>query len=187
MINGKSSNWRDVISGVPQGSVFDTILFVIHINDIDESLTRNISKFANDTKITSKITTTADKLQFQSNLDTLVIWSKKWLVKFNVNKCKDLHNRINNQYTKYIMKGSELSKVSHEKDLGVTISNDLKPDKRCPDVVKKDNKLVGFIGRTYQSRKPKKVMPMQLNALVCPRLEDCIQFWLPHYKKKMLS
>ena len=34
------------------------------------------------------------------------------------------------------MNGSKLSKVNHEKDLGVTISN-VKPDKQCSDVVKK--------------------------------------------------
>ena len=44
----------------------------------------------------------------------------------------------------------ELSKVNHEKDLGVTISNDLKPSKHCSDVVKTANKVVGFIGRTFE-------------------------------------
>ena len=87
-----------------------------------------ISKFAGDTKISSKVTTTADKLQFQSNLDTLVSWSKQWQMKFNVDKCKILHIGNNNQFTKYTMNGSELSKVNHEKELEVTISNDLKPD-----------------------------------------------------------
>ena len=60
-MNGKSSNWRDVKSGVLQGSVLGPILFLIHVN---EDLTCKILKFADDTKITNKVTTTADKLQF---------------------------------------------------------------------------------------------------------------------------
>ena len=52
-------------------------------------------------------------------------------MKLNVDKCKDLHIGSINQFTNYTMNGSELSKVNHEKDLGVTISNDLKPDKHC--------------------------------------------------------
>ena len=130
VINCKScSNWRDVKSGVPQDPVLGPILFLIYVNDIDESLACKISKFADDTKITSKVTTTADKLQFQSNLDTLISWSKKWQMKFNVDKCKVLHIGNNNQFTKYTMNGSETYKNNHEKDLGITISNDLKPDK----------------------------------------------------------
>ena len=48
------------------------------------------------------------------------------------------------------MNGSELSKISYEKDLGVIISNDLKPGKHCSDVIKKANKVVGFIEKTFE-------------------------------------
>ena len=70
-------------------------------------------------------------------------------MKLNVDKCKGLHIGNNNQYIKDTMNCSELSKVNHEKDLGVTISNDLKPDK------KKARKLVGFIGRTFEYKSEK--------------------------------
>ena len=76
-------------------------------------------------------------------------------MKFNVDTCKVLYIGNNNQYTKYTMNGSELSKLSHEKDLRITISNDLKPSKDCLDVVKTANKLVGFIGRTFQNKSEK--------------------------------
>ena len=72
-----------------------------------------------------------------------------------MDKYKVLHIGNGNQFTKYTMNGSELSKVNHEKDLGVTISNDLKPDKHCSDVVKEANKLVGFIGRNFEYKSEK--------------------------------
>ena len=53
------------------------------------------------------------------------------------------------------MNGSELSRVSHEEDLEVTISNDLKPSKHCSDVVKTADKLVGFIGKTFEYKSKK--------------------------------
>ena len=79
------------------------------------------------------------------------------------------------------MNGSELSKVNHEKDLGVTISNDLKPNKHCSDV-KKTNKLVGFIGRTFEYKSEKVILTLY-NVLVRPHLEYCIQFWSLYYRK----
>jgi len=51
MLNGQISDWRNVLSGVPQGSVLGPLLFLIYINDIDESVGCKILKFAYDTKI----------------------------------------------------------------------------------------------------------------------------------------
>ena len=54
-INGKTSNWADVLSGVPQGSVLGPLLFLIYINDIDDGIISKIWKFADDTKICKNI------------------------------------------------------------------------------------------------------------------------------------
>ena len=38
VVNGKSSEWTDVTSGIPQGSVLGPIIFVIYINDMPDGL-----------------------------------------------------------------------------------------------------------------------------------------------------
>jgi len=80
------------------------------------------------------------------------------------------------------MDNVQLISVDREKDLGVIISTDLKPNNQCTEVVKIANKLVDFIGRSFDL-KSEKVLLTLYNSLVRPQLEYCVQFWSPYYKK----
>jgi len=64
-----ASEWVEIISGVPQGSVLGPLLFLIYINDLDEGIKSLILKFADDTKIFRKIVSDEDSRQLQNDLD----------------------------------------------------------------------------------------------------------------------
>ena len=93
-----------------------------------------------------------------------------------------LHIGNNSDHVNYSMNGVQLSKVDQEKDLGVIISNDLKLNAQCKEVIKTANRLIGFIGRTFEY-KSEKIIRTLYNSLVRPHLEYCVQFWCPYYKK----
>ena len=50
-IKGSSSTWTDIASGVPQGSVLGTTLFLVYINDLPEATEGLVKIFADDTKV----------------------------------------------------------------------------------------------------------------------------------------
>ena len=74
-------DWTEVRNGVPQGSVLGPLLFVIFIDGIDEEVLCEISKFADDSKIASRVNTLNDVRSMQRTLDKLVAWAnrRKWI------------------------------------------------------------------------------------------------------------
>ncbi len=104
VINGSSSDWAPVTSGVPQGSVLGPVLFVIYINDIDIGLNSFIAKFADDTKIGNSVISDRDRQSLLENLRKISAKSDRWEMPFNVNKCHILQvgTRIINMNTKWV-------------------------------------------------------------------------------------
>ena len=104
------SQWHNVTSRIPQGSVLDPVLFVIYINDLPECVKSDVFLFADDTNVFREIKDDSDASFTQSDLNELFKWSETWLLKFHPDKCKDLPvlNK-NKQYVenKYMMRKYE--------------------------------------------------------------------------------
>ena len=55
VLNGQCSNWSSVLAGVPQGSILDPLLFLLHINDLPDGLESSVKIFADDTSLFSTV------------------------------------------------------------------------------------------------------------------------------------
>ena len=78
------------MNGVQQGSVLGPLLLLIYISDSDDSITSNVLKFADDTKVFRRVNNDGDKQHLQNDLDRLVKWSDKWQMLFNCGNYKCL-------------------------------------------------------------------------------------------------
>ena len=182
IINGEASDWDQVFSGVPQGSVLGPLLFVIFIDDIDVGIVSNILKFADDTKVYGPVRSQEGIKSLQQDLDKLWSWVEKWQMSFNVDKCKVMHIGSKNDKAKYTMNGKELKTTQTECDLGFSMNDDLKPSKHCVEAVKKANKILGMIKRNFVHLN-KTLVTKLYKQMVRPRLEYAVQAWNPYLVK----
>ena len=183
-LNGKFSEWKEVKSGVPQGSVLGPLLFLIFINDLDEGVISSICKFADDTKCGGAVNSDEEVETLRNDLRKLCEWADTWQMKFNVDKCVVMHFGSNNKKHDYIMNEKKLKKSTSERDLGVIICNTGKPSKQCITAASKANCTLGLIKRNIKSR-DKDVIIRLYKTLVRPKLEYCVQVWNPFLKKTL--
>ena len=182
VLNGEKSEWAEVESGVPQGSVLGPVLFTIYINDIDQGIKNTIKKFADDTKLIGKAGSEEEVNSIKEDLKKLHKWTEDWQMKFNADKCKVLHLGRQNREGQYNLEGVELEKIAEEKDLGVYVEKNFKVGKQCTKAAAKGNQILGLIARTFVTRSREVIMSLY-KTLVRPHLEYCVQAWRPHLKK----
>ena len=88
-----------------------------------------------------KIKSDAGRQQLQNDLNKLTEWSEKWLMLFDYGKCKCLHSGLGNEDAPYTMGDSVLNTTVKEKDLGLTISADMKVLEQCGIEAAKGNQI----------------------------------------------
>ena len=71
-MQGSFSEWVDVLTGVPQGSVLGPLLFLIFVNDLPNWVSNSMRMFADDTKIWRGIQVVEDSLSLQEDLHKLI-------------------------------------------------------------------------------------------------------------------
>jgi Reverse transcriptase (RNA-dependent DNA polymerase)/Endonuclease-reverse transcriptase len=184
VLNGETSGWEPVRSGVPQGSVLGPILFLIFIRDIDTTAApgTTIKKFADDTKVARRVDTDGGAMELQQTLDRMSVWAGTWNMEFNIKKCKVMHFGSANVKHQYLMNGQVLDNTEEERDIGVLVTNDLKPAAQCARAAKTATTVLGQITRAFRYRDKRIFLALYLRY-VRPHLEFSSQAWSPWMAK----
>lgn len=181
-VDGAVSAASMVVSGVPQGTVVGPLLFLIHINDINEYIQySSVASFADDTRIMKEITSPVDSEMLQNDLSSLYDWAKNNNMSFNNNKFEHISysKKSNISCTHYLAQdGSPIETTQYVRDLGVTFSSDCSFSVHIINASKKARMQTGWILRTFRTRQ---IIPMMTlyKSLVLPLLEYCCQLWSP--------
>lgn len=184
------SDWNDVESGVPQGSVLGPVLFLLFINDLAELITCVCKMYADDTKVMASINRhnpKPDVEKLQENINRIVNWTRTWGMQLNVGKCKVMHVGRLNPHNKYTMSDQNnieitLNETNCERDLGIFLSSDLKPTNQVNHAASTANKILGMLKNTFVNR-DMHIWKKLYTCYVRPHLEFAIPAWAPYTQK----
>lgn len=186
-VGNSKSGEASVLSGIPQGSILGPDLFTIFINDLPDCVLSHCKIFADDTKLHSS---TANSELLKQDLMNLQVWTEKWQLYFNVDKCSIMHLGNSNTQRQYLMHSNgidiPLKVITEEKDLGVTFDPNLKFDKHIHKAVNKANQMLGLIKRSFRNM-CKDTFTKLYKAFVRPHLEYGSIIWNPLLKRQSIE
>ena len=87
VIREPTSSWRNVTSGVPQGSVLAPIILQVYVKDMQCGVTSYMNLFADDAKLMRVVKNIDDCRELQGDVDKIDEWSRRWNLDFNAKKC----------------------------------------------------------------------------------------------------
>ena len=190
VLDGVSSEFVPVTSGVPQGSILGPLIFLLFINDMPDCAEHSIlSLFANDAKFFRNINNVDDCERLQHDLNSLYEWSQVWKLNFNVIKYKVVSFTRNTKpiVFNYHLNRTILENVSCYNDLGVTVDKSLAFNTHISNVINKCNKVNGMIRRSLGYRAPASVSINLYKAPIQPIIEYSAPVWSPFTKIQIES
>ena len=152
-INGKNSETEPMSYGVPQGSVLGPLLFLIYINDLNQSIKYSTTRhFADDTNL---LLTNSSLKQLKKHLNIDLSLMSNWLkankISLNVSKTELLIFRHPNKQINYKLKvkldGKRLYPSEFVKYLGLLIDSHLNWSFHTKSLASKLTRTIGMLSK----------------------------------------
>ena len=177
VLNGQTSSWKEILAGVPQGSILGPLLFLIFINDLPHGLESNVKIFAEDTSLFSTITNPLLRtIKLNNDLGMIYVWANQWKISFNPDPNKQAveicftKKRIPTTLPKLSFNSVDVSSKNSQKHLGLTLDKGLTFDLHLKEKISNANRGIGFITR-LRKLVPRKTLVCIYKAFVRPHLD----------------
>ena len=157
VLNGQTSNWKNILAGVPQGSILGPLFFLIFINDIPEGIQSNLKIFADDTSIFSVMKDRISaSVTLNEDLYLISKWAYSWKMSFNPDLSKQAteivfsKKRSDIQLPTLRFNNNILTPTKSHKHLGMILDSKLNFKNHLSEKISKANKGIGIIRRLYK-------------------------------------
>ena len=152
VLNGCVSEWKNTLSGVPQGSVLGPLLFLIYINDLSDNISSNMRLFADDSSLFAKVQgTEATHEMLERDLQTITVWAHQWKMQFNPDITKQAIEVIFSHKIKkpvhppLFLNGIPVARQNSTKHLGIILDEKLNFRKHIKEALTKAKTGLGML------------------------------------------
>ena len=148
VVEGQKSDLLDIKAGVPQGSRLGPLLFLIYMNDIINDIESDMLIFADDTSLfVSGIDPAQTAEIFNRDLLKISAWARKWKVKFNTSKSKNIifSNKVLHNSPPLVFDDCLIELVNNHRHLGLYLSSTLDWTMQVSQVCLKANRKLSVL------------------------------------------
>ena len=174
VLNGKNSEWKDILAGVPQGSVLGPLFFLIYINDLCDNLNSDVRLFADDTSLFSVIENEiigAEELN--RDLEKVRLWAWQWKMQFNTDKTEEVifSTKLARSFHPPLLLGNdEVKREDEHKHLGMILDSKLNFKSHIRAAILKARRGIGLI-RYLSKYVSRDVLNLTYKLYVRPHLD----------------
>ena len=179
------SEEREVISGVPQGSVLGPILFILYTHDMWFGLENRLIAYADDATLIAPVPSPELRASVAESLNRDLVkinaWCTSWGMKLNAKKTQSMivsrSRTPDPPHPDLLIDNDPVSTCTSFKLLGVMLDSKFTFEKHIRSVSSSIAQKIGILRKSFKIFGEQAILKNCFNAFILPCFEYCAPVW----------
>ena len=184
VVDGQFNDYRNVISGIPQGSVLGPLLFILYTHDMWFGLENMLVSYADDANLLARIPSPNMRSDVAESLDRdlskISTWCNLWSMRLNPNKTQSMivsRSRTVFPHPDLLIGSTFLNSCDSFKILGVMFDSKFTFERHIRSISSSVAQKIGLLRKSFRIFGDHDVLLKCFNFFIVPCFEYCSPVW----------